>query len=195
MSSRNIKPDAVVVDGGRMLHSAVHWPIDGILYGVCNYIVKILRQSDVYLAFDRYIESSGTRVKRIGNFKRTHNLSLETQLHPKELSLTSNKTKENLIQLIDAELIKRVSKESFDNKLVVLQNHLSPEQSHRGLRLTRHDMQTTFDEAGYIIPHQVVSYCESCRATNNKGNQCRYRHFLTSMSHLQISSIKRRCIS
>ena len=40
-----------------------------------------IRQSDVYLAFHQYIENSiksGAHLKRIGNFKHTHNLSLET---------------------------------------------------------------------------------------------------------------------
>ena len=72
------------------------------------------------------------------------------------MSLSSNKTKENLIELIAAELIKCANKHSFDNKLVVTSKSPFPKQSHRGITIIRHDMETTFDEADYIIPHQVV---------------------------------------
>ena len=85
VSSPNINPDTVVIDGGGLLPSDVDWPKDRIVQdfvdGVINYIFKILRQSDIYLIFDRYIENSiksGTRLKRIGNFNRTHKHSLET---------------------------------------------------------------------------------------------------------------------
>ena len=30
-------------------------------------------------------------------------------------------------------------------------------QSHKGVKITRYDLKTTFDEANYIIPHQVVT--------------------------------------
>ena len=117
------------------------------------------RKTVLHLIFDRYIENSiksGTRLKRIRNFNRTHKLSLETPLPPKEVSLSSNKTKENFIELIAAELIKCANKHSFDNKLVVTSKSPFPKQLHRGITIIRYDMETTFDEADYIIPHQVV---------------------------------------
>ena len=164
VSQRNLNPDAVVIDGGGMLHSAVHWPKEGTVKdftdGVCNYIIKMLEDSDVYLAFDRYIIDSikaATRLQRIGNIKRSHNVSLETPLPPKEVALSSNKTKENLIELISNELLDRASTLNYRRKLIVTSKANFPEQSFEGERVTRYDMETTFDEADYIIPQQVVT--------------------------------------
>ena len=164
VSQRNLNPDAVVIDGGGMLHSAAHWPKEGTVKdftdGVCNYIIKMLEDSDVYLAFDRYIIDSikaATRLQRIGNIKRSHNISLETPLPPKEVALSSNKTKENLIELISNELLDRASTLNYRRKLIVTSKSNFPEQSFEGERVTRYDMETTFDEADYIIPQQVVT--------------------------------------
>ena len=72
VSPRNLNPDAVIIGGGGMLHSAVHWPNEGTVKdftdGVSSYIFKILKDSDVYLAFDRYTNDSikaATRLQRI----------------------------------------------------------------------------------------------------------------------------------
>ena len=47
ISPRNLKPDVVIIDGGGMLHAAVHWQKEGTVKdfteGVCNYIIKILK--------------------------------------------------------------------------------------------------------------------------------------------------------
>ena len=166
VSSRNIKPDAVVIDGGGMLYSAVHWPKEGLVRefvdGVTSYIFKILKASDVYLAFDRYVDSnikSATRLQRIGNIKRSHKISVETPLPTKETSLPSNKTKESLIELIAGELINWFNKsfENFNTSLIITSKSEFPKQSQNGVTITRYDLKTTFDEADYIIPHQVVT--------------------------------------
>ena len=51
VSSRNIKLDAAVIDSGRMLDSAVHWPKEGLVSkfidGVTSYIFKILKDTDI----------------------------------------------------------------------------------------------------------------------------------------------------
>ena len=74
-----------------MLYSAVHWPKEGLVREfvdrVTSYIFKILKASDVYLAFDRYVDSSiksATRLQRIGNIKRSHKISMETPLLQKK---------------------------------------------------------------------------------------------------------------
>ena len=149
-----------------MLYSAVHWPKEGLVQefidGVTSYIFKILRASDIYLAFDRYVGSSiksATRLQRIGNIKRSHKITMETPLPTKETSLSSNKTKESLIELIAGELINRFNK-SFENsnkKLIITSKSEFPKQSQNGTTITRYDLKTTFDEADYIIPHQVVT--------------------------------------
>ena len=61
ISSCNVKPDAVGIDGGGILHSAVmlYWPKEGLVCefidGVTSYIFKIPKDADVYLAVDRYV--------------------------------------------------------------------------------------------------------------------------------------------
>ena len=85
VSVRRVEVDAVVVDGGGMLHSSIHWPKDGsvkdLAKGVEIYVSRLLQHSDVYVIFDRCFDKSiksDTRLQRIGNFKRSHQLSIET---------------------------------------------------------------------------------------------------------------------
>ena len=77
VSSRGIENDAILVDGGGMLHSSIHWPnerlAEDLVKGIEQYISKIV-SSDGSLIFDRYFDysiKSETRLKRIGLFKRT----------------------------------------------------------------------------------------------------------------------------
>ena len=62
VSVRGVEVDVVVVDGGSMLHSSIHWPNDGLVRnlaaGVETYVSHLLQHSDVYIAFDRYFEKS-----------------------------------------------------------------------------------------------------------------------------------------
>ena len=74
VSVRNIFPDAILIDGCAMLHSAIHWPkggkVEDLLAGLRSYISKKLLKSDVYLIFDRYKEfsiKSDTRQKKVGS--------------------------------------------------------------------------------------------------------------------------------
>ena len=100
VSTRGVEVGAVVVDGGGMLHSLIHWPKDGsvedLAKGVELYVSKFVKHSDVYLIFDRYFEKSiksDTRMERIGTFKRSHQLSIATSLPSKEMCMSSTKTK------------------------------------------------------------------------------------------------------
>ena len=81
--------------------------------------------------------------------------------------MSSNKTKENLIELIAIELIDRVNKLFHsENSLIITTKSEFPLQSHNGVKITRCDLQTTFDEADYIIPHQVVTAFQECKRTS-----------------------------
>lgn len=80
-SPRGIKPDAVVVVGGGMMHT-IYWPTSGtvknLVDSVEHYLKKFSSFSDVYLIFDRYKEGSikgDTRNARVGSFRRTHHLT------------------------------------------------------------------------------------------------------------------------
>ena len=109
-SSRCIKPDATIIDGGGMLHK-VHWPPNGVVKdlvnGIDHYVRMLMLNTDVYLIFDRYKTGSiksDTRTARVGAFRRSHHLSLERELPPKDMVLPFSSTKENLIELISSEL-------------------------------------------------------------------------------------------
>ena len=43
-SSQGIHTDTVVIDGGRMLHSKIHWPSNGLEKDLVEGIVKYLRK-------------------------------------------------------------------------------------------------------------------------------------------------------
>ena len=105
-SSGCIKPDATVINGGGMLHK-VHRPPNGIVKdlveGIDHYVRMLMLNTDVYLIFDRYKTGSiksDTRAACFGAFRRSHHLSLERELPPKDMVLPSSSTKENLIELI-----------------------------------------------------------------------------------------------
>ena len=75
-SLRGVVFDAVIIDGGAMLHSSVHWPSEGtvndFVSGIERYIEGFLKLSDVNVIFDRYFErsiKSDTRNARIWNFR------------------------------------------------------------------------------------------------------------------------------
>ena len=164
ISSRGLKPDAVIVDGGGMLHSSIHWPKEGLVEdlvsGIIQYVSKIVASSDGYVVFDRYFDysiKSDTRQKRIGVFQRLHTLSLETPLPATEICMSSAKTKENLIEIIATVLLDRFTEKNFKQKLVVTSKSIFPEVTSEGTRIKRTDLKTLFDEADYIIPQQVES--------------------------------------
>ena len=56
-SSRGAKFDAVIIDGGAMLHSSVHWPSEGtvnyLATSIGRYVEGYLKFSDVNLILDR----------------------------------------------------------------------------------------------------------------------------------------------
>ena len=73
VTTRNVKPEALFIDGCAMLHSAIYWSkggkVEDLLKGVANYISKSLSDADVYLVFHRYREcriKSDTRMERLG---------------------------------------------------------------------------------------------------------------------------------
>ena len=164
VSSRGIVNDVVLVDGGGMLHSSISWPKEGLVEdlvkGIEHYITKIVVSSDCYLIFDRYFDysiKSETRLKRIGFFKRTHNLSIKTTLPAKEICVSSTKTKENLIQITADQLLQRFTQKKILHKLVITSKNTCPEETRQGMSQTCSDLESMFDEADYILPQQVDS--------------------------------------
>ena len=163
-SSRGIHPDAIVIDGGGMLHSKIHWPTNGLVRdlvdGIEKYLRKIINTSDVYLIFDRYYEGSiksDTRLIRVGAFRRSHQLTMAMDLPPKDMCMSSIQTKECLIELIAETLFQKFIDEISDKRLIITSKSKTPEEINHGVRIKRHDLVSYYDEADYLIPQQVDS--------------------------------------
>ena len=82
-----------------MLHK-VHWSPNGIakdlVDGIDHYVKMLMLNTDIYLIFDRYKTGSiksDTRKARLRAFLRSHHLSLERELPPKDMVLSSSSTK------------------------------------------------------------------------------------------------------
>jgi len=76
----------------------------------------------VYLVFDRYFEygiKSDTRTECINSLLRAHTLSLENPLPRKDECMSSNETKEQLINIISKELSVRMRTKNFTHKFIV----------------------------------------------------------------------------
>ena len=91
----------------------------------------------------------------MGQFRRSHNLSVSSPLPPKEITLKITKTKVQLIQLIADDLLDYFV--DNDSKLIITSQHDEPEQSYLGSRNKREDLKTTQEEADVIIPYQVAA--------------------------------------
>ena len=148
-SSRCIKPDATVIDGGGMLHK-VHWPPNGIVKdlvdGIDHYVRMLMLNTDVYLIFDCYKTGSiksDTITARVAAFQRSHHLSLERELPPKDVVLPSSSTKENLIELISSELYTRFETNKSPKRFVVASKNPVPEQLQHGVRTKRRYLTST----------------------------------------------------
>ena len=75
-SSRCIKPEATVIDGGGLFYH-IHWPLNGLVKDLVDvieeYVRTIMVNTDVHLVFDRYKAGSiksDTRRSRVGAFQR-----------------------------------------------------------------------------------------------------------------------------
>ena len=165
VSLRNVSPDAVLIDGCAMLHGALHWPKGGkvqdLLTAVRKYILKMLEQLDTYLIFDRYKDfsiKSDTRQGRLEQFRCSHSLQKSSPLPAKEVALRVIKTKQQLIEMVKADLMDSIPHKP--KKLVITSQEDTPEQLHLGVQIKREDMKTTQEEADVIIPHQVAAAVE-----------------------------------
>ena len=163
VSSRGVNPASILIDGGGLLYK-VHWPTGGavsdLVDGIERYIRKMLTSSDVYIIFDRYKDGSiksGTRDARIGSFQRFYQLTLTRDLPPKEICLSSIKTKENLFEIISQELCKRFVVNTTANRLVINAGNPVPEEVQLGVQISRTDLASLYEESDYMIPQQIAA--------------------------------------
>ena len=136
VSSRTLEHDVVVIDRCGMLHPSVYWPKKGLVEDLVNsvdyYLSKFIIVADVYLIFDRYFENSiksDTRLERIRTYKRSHKFAIRTPLPPKEICMSSRKTKENLIEIIAPKLMERLTGKKIETKLVITSKDEFPEET------------------------------------------------------------------
>ena len=158
VSRRNLKPDAIVIDGSGMLHSAIYWQSNGPVQDLVDetYLKKLSSFADIYIIFDRYYSfsiKSDTRSERIGSMKRNFSLTLDGPPPAKEMSLSSNTTKECLTKIISEALLSKFCEEKMKRKILFTAKDECPEEVEMGTRTKHMDLKTTYDEADYIIPH------------------------------------------
>ena len=128
------------------------------LMGFERFIKKMLISFHVYMVFDRYKEDSiksRTRSARIGSFTRSYHLTLTKDLPPKEICLTSIKTKEILIEIIAEELCKQFIKIKTLSRLVITSGSHFPQEVKLGVRVSRMDLISSYEEADHMIPQQI----------------------------------------
>ena len=146
-SLRLLNFNAVVIDGLRMLHGAVHWPNGGtladLINGVKNFVLKYLHFADVYLTFDRYYNysmKSYTRIAMVKSFTRGHNLFRQSPLPSKDDTLSCTKSKVQLIQQISAGLVDIGLTEK--NRLAITSNDHCPTELKDEKKTFRSDSGT-----------------------------------------------------
>ena len=98
---------------------------------------------------------SGTRSARIGSFTRSYHLTVTRDLPPKEICLTSIKTKETLIEIIAEELCKRFIENKSLNRLVITSGSHFLQEVKLGVRVSRMDLISFYEEADQMIPQQL----------------------------------------
>ena len=153
--------DVVVLDGCAILW-VIPWPPSGsvvqdYLDNVRKYLHKRLMQADVFLIFDRYLQSStkdAARSSRENKSSRVYSLTNTTRLPAQSVVLTVTKNKAQLIEIIINDL--KLHADEFQGKRLVVtgQDPVPIEFSH-GQIIQRQDMSTTHEEADTIIIRQV----------------------------------------
>ena len=102
------------------------------------------------LIFDRYRDYSiegQTRLERLGQYARTHTLTMDTPLPTRETTLKATRTKVQMINLITRALLVHCASIRFQNTLIVTGQDNIPIQTEHGIEILRRDMETTHEEA------------------------------------------------
>ena len=160
-------PQAIIIDGCAILW-VIHWPSNGTVQDFVNsfssYVFRKLRESDIYVDFDRYNDfsiKSCTRTGRAGDkASRSHTLRLESPLPPQHVILTVTSNKVQLIAFICEALIETARNFPVDNacyshRLFVTGHNPSPFEIHTGVVIERRDLQTSHEEADVIMMQHV----------------------------------------
>lgn len=165
-SARRIgTPDVLILDGCAILW-CIHWPSNGtvqdFIESYWQYVYHRLRESDVYLVFDRYyeysIKSSTRNSRRHQNAIIEHRLKRTTPLPAQHTVLTNTANKVQLIDMICEHHIERAREipDNCNHRLIITGSSEVPKEIHQGMVIDRVDMRTSHEEADVIIPQQVM---------------------------------------
>ena len=156
-------PTAIFIDGCALLW-VVSWPARGTVSDYVNnfmqYLSEKLKNANVFLVFDRYIDNSIkglTRTYRDTGASRIYQLHPETALPSKDIVLKVSHNKDQLIKLIINKIISEAHKYTGRNKLVVTGSDPVPLELYNGNVNPCPDLRTTQEEADTILVHQVSS--------------------------------------
>ena len=125
VSTRGVCYDTTLIDGCAFLWH-VPWPegepVHKFISLFCKPVVLRLKNSNVYLIFDRYFEcstKSATRQHRAGSCVQAHHLTLSTPLPPRKNTLSSVASKITLISLICEEILNTLVTNPQEKTLLV----------------------------------------------------------------------------
>jgi len=160
------KNSSLIIDGSAMLW-VISWPTNGKVQdyvdNVVSWVLGKLKESDVWLIFDRYMEYSikdNTRNTRQKGASE-HQLSLTMPLPPQKVLLTNTQNKIQLVDLIDKALTKEKDQLSLcGHKLVVTGRDQVLTEINKGIVIPRRDLETSQEEADVIIVQQMVAITE-----------------------------------
>ena len=169
-SRSTVPPGVVIIDGCALLWT-VHWPASGsvqdYLDSFTSKIMYHMRNSDVYLIFDRYLRNSAknvTRAQRAGA-SREHQLPIGTPLPAQKVILTVPFNKCQLIDFICDHLVRQHTQLPGNRRPVITGKDPIPIQVYANPVTPRDDLRTTQEEADVIIVHQLVTIAASNDST------------------------------
>ena len=152
--------NATIIDGIAIFWT-FDWPKHCLLAEIAkkmtSYVKELLYHQDVYLVFDRYRKFSpkgSTRSQRAKNIAYLHKLTLDTVLPSKEITLSCDKNKEQLIEIVAEYVAKSVADEHFKNILVITSSKDVPNQIADGNITLKDEFRTTHEEADIIMVQQ-----------------------------------------
>ena len=109
-----------------------------------------------------------TRLEILGQYARTHTLTMDTPLPTRETTLKATRTKVEKINLITLSMLDHCIGIKSQNTLIVTGQDNIPMQTEHGIEILRRDMETTHEEAHVIIPQQIHIAKQSRKVQNFK---------------------------
>ena len=147
-----------IIDGGSLIYNT-HWPTgscaEEFAKGVLKSISRKLATGDVYVIFDKYRDfstKSDTRKTRVSAIKKLYLITKTTPLPPRELVLSSNQSKSQLIDLVCNYIIEELSNTLSHHMYLTWE---SSKVVKFGKVYECREIQSHQEEADTLIPLQV----------------------------------------